>query len=161
MLDNILTSAFDIGRHMSETDQTFEGFIEYRVSAFTVLKQKLDHLNIYPYTKQKLLSTLSICQKLQSIYEYYVWQKDLFVIKDNYSMETVNSKIDSYAESKSREIKNALSQANMTMDEVTRCYKKVLVSVDMIALEMKKTNCFDVGDRFILEAFNAVPNKKI
>ena len=62
------------------------------------------------------------------------------------------------AEFKSKEINNALSQANMTMDEVRRCYKKVLYSVDMIAIEMKTTNRFDVDDRFILEAFRSIPN---
>ena len=55
-------------------------------------------------------------------------------------------------------LEECLDKANMTMDEVRRCYKKVLYSVDMIAIEMKTTNRFDVDDRFILEAFRSIPN---
>lgn len=155
MYSKTLNVALSIGRYMSETDDIFENFIEYRVEAINLLKTNLPDLNISPQAKEKLFAALFVLQKSQNIFEYYCWQINMLSSnKFNLTPEKIRANINDHTQPIEKEITKVLNNANISIETINKHYEKILACIDIIATEIKNYGASSIDNNFIVSTFN-------
>lgn len=150
---------YSIGRYVSESEQLFDTYVEYRMEAIHILKIKLENMNIPQEIKENLLTTIFIMLKSMSFFEFSNWKYFTFGEKHyKSSLEDLKKELDIYAQKTVKEVTEALIKSNMTMEKFYKSYKKVLASIDLIAEKIIRDGSSSINEIFILNCFG-VKNK--